>query len=198
MAYVIPTFPMVCNVCTGGIADPSNVRTQYDCNLAWGRRVTTCNEDVASAGLPQVIAYLLLPKGADVRDYSTSTGGDAVEVPAWSGRWYLVDYVDDVGGGFPNEHRFACLEKLIPWPTPIPTCDSATSEETRMELPGGPFSPMPRSGLTESSVSDTTPRHDESSVTRTDRTGVLSTLLRWLSRATGLSRSCRLPCSSSR
>lgn len=74
---------------------------------------------------------LLLPAGTDVRDGSTGGEADIIEVPAGSGRWYSVMSVDDMGKGFPNEHRFALLHKIYErlnpilflganWPTPIP------------------------------------------------------------------------------
>lgn len=81
---------------------------------------------------------LLLPKGADVRPYMNGPAanwGDCVEVPAGSGRFYAVMHVDDIGRGFPNEHRFALVTPLYgyltaaavlsgwnapAWPVPIP------------------------------------------------------------------------------
>jgi hypothetical protein len=68
---------------------------------------------------------LLLPKGTDVRDELNATGRDGVECPAGSGRFYEVIFVDDIGKGFPNEHRGATMEKTFgpgptEWPTPIP------------------------------------------------------------------------------
>jgi hypothetical protein len=59
--------------------------------------------------------------GTDIRDLNTATGYDIVEVPAGTGRLYLVEQVDDVGKGFLNEHRCATLSKgLFTWPSPIP------------------------------------------------------------------------------
>jgi hypothetical protein len=71
-----------------------------------------------------------LPAGTDIRDEGVDPGvADCVEVPAGSGRFYLVDYVDDVAKDFPNEYRIAVLVKVggagffptFPlWPQPIP------------------------------------------------------------------------------
>jgi hypothetical protein len=75
--------------------------------------------------------YVLFPQGSDVRDISCGSGSDLLEVPAGSGRWYLVVYVDDVAKGFTNEYRSASVIKIFgddgasfrhfpPWPAPIP------------------------------------------------------------------------------
>ena len=71
--------------------------------------------------------WLLLPAGTDIRDstnYSfTVDKTDMVEVPAASGRIYVVEWVDDVGKGFPNEFRVAAIAKASGWglwPSPIP------------------------------------------------------------------------------
>jgi hypothetical protein len=48
---------------------------------------------------------------------------DLVEVPAGTGRFYRVQWVDDLGKGFDNEHRFALLlqtNTFSPWPIPMP------------------------------------------------------------------------------
>ena len=102
-----------------------------DCNLAVGRRVSipTVEGDLTTAYGSMT---LLLPKGTDIRDAScvASLAGDLVEVPAGSGRFYFVAYVDDVGKGFLNEHRYAYISKACQasdptlfsyiWPAPIP------------------------------------------------------------------------------
>lgn len=71
-----------------------------------------------SAGVPLQAMNLLLPVGTDVRgpqdtvsntDASTQVKGDYVECPSGSGRYYVVAFVDDIGKGFTNEHRDACL-----------------------------------------------------------------------------------------
>jgi hypothetical protein len=64
---------------------------------------------------------LLLPKGTDIRGPQDSVAADNVEVPAFSGRWYRVVAVDDVGKGFSNEYRNAAIfavDRL--WLAPYP------------------------------------------------------------------------------
>jgi len=129
MAYTIPQFPLTCSIFTGGADVGSPPRAASPCNLAYGRRVPVQFADLAAAGEPAIWACLLLPCGTDVRDFASTTGRDTVEVPAGSGRFFRVDYVDDLGLGFPNEHRFALLQKLIPWPTPLPGCPAAPVAE---------------------------------------------------------------------
>jgi hypothetical protein len=68
--------------------------------------------------------FLLLPQGADVRVFfNTGGGGDTIEVPSSSGRFYEVVAVDDVSKGFPTEFRIAFIVPITAWglwPTPIP------------------------------------------------------------------------------
>jgi hypothetical protein len=71
---------------------------------------------------------LLLPALTDVRpalptDPTDPSGGvtisDQVEVPKGSGRIYVVLSADDIGKGFPNEHRAALIQMLTtPFPMP--------------------------------------------------------------------------------
>ncbi len=75
---------------------------------------------------------ILLPALTDIRDgYGAALTPDVVECPSGSGRWYVVFGVDDFGKGFPNEHRYALVNKIgqwiggttyagLFWPTPIP------------------------------------------------------------------------------
>jgi hypothetical protein len=72
------------------------------------------------AGVPIVAMSLLLPALTDVRA-TQGVGGvpDTVEVPAGSGRWYGVAGVDDIGKGYANEHRTACILALLgSWTVP--------------------------------------------------------------------------------
>lgn len=63
---------------------------------------------------------LLVPKTTDIRDVFSATGADIVEVPVGSGLFYAVQYVDEIGRGFANEHRVAEIFKNGPSPTPFP------------------------------------------------------------------------------
>src|SRR3954453_13940565 len=112
MAFTIPAFPLSVRVWSSGvnpILNPARVVTIG--NLAYGKRVTTQYWDWSSSGLPGAFSLLLLPALTDVRDVLCAGGADTVEVVAFSGRFYLVDLVDDSGKGFSNEHRFALMHK---------------------------------------------------------------------------------------
>lgn len=120
MPFVVPSFPLTCNVYTGGVfTNPP--RISPNCNLTYGRRVMMVS--TGGTSVPGVLVYnmsLLLPAGTDIRGPRNAGGGDGVEVPAGSGRQYFVVFVDDIGKGFANEHRTAQLYQINTWPTPIP------------------------------------------------------------------------------
>lgn len=121
MGFTVPNFNITCNVWHGPNVPPAPPDATEDCNLAYGRRVNLgpISEDFDSG----VVMTLLLPPGTDVRSVPQSSYGDTFEVPAGTGRFYTTIGVDDIGKGFPNEHRAAIL---IPtpafglWPTPYP------------------------------------------------------------------------------
>lgn len=123
MAFVLPTFPITCNVYNKGSFGVTPPRiANVPCQLrapaaAYGAVI------VVVAG--QTIAMtLLVGAGVDIRDrFNTPINSeDWVECPSGSGRVYVVAIVDDIAKGFPNEHRYAILQKVtgIPWPTPTP------------------------------------------------------------------------------
>jgi hypothetical protein len=119
MAFTVPDFNITCNLWSFTAPPPAAPRAAaVPCNLAFGRRV----QPSASAGGGQ--AQLLLPAFTDVRDIFNGPGNqDIVEAPAGSGRFYVVDFVDDIGKGFANEHRVAVMAKTRlygNWPVPIP------------------------------------------------------------------------------
>jgi len=117
--YEQPTFNLTCNLKTGPLHTVT--RLSPICNLAWGRRVNVASTGGTSEiGVPLVTVTLLLPALTDIRGPQSSGGPDLVEVPAGSGRTYLVAMVDDIGKGFANEHRAAVLQQTGIWPTPIP------------------------------------------------------------------------------
>lgn len=123
MAYTIPEMPLLCRLWSWDAADPDDWREEdVPCNLAWGRRVLTGDLQPASASLDLgPCAKLLVPAGTDIRGYANTIGeGDLVEVPQDSGRFYFAVLVDDVGKGFPNEHRFALLSVAGNWTPPYP------------------------------------------------------------------------------
>jgi len=131
MAFVLPTFNLVCNIFTG-LQDNIEFRLESPCNLAMGRRNDwPFGAQAQSGGSQGMVPHLLLPALTDIRDGSCGPKADLVEVPKDSGRFYNVIGVDDLGKGFPNEHRMATLAKVWGfngngfglhgfWPTPIP------------------------------------------------------------------------------
>jgi len=122
MAFVLPTFNISVNIQDGGIVPPLGPpRLTLNGQL---RAPHANNALIIPAAGATSTMVLLLPPGTDIRDpWSLPiNNSDWVEAPAGTGRWYRVAFVDDIGRGFPNEHRFAILQKVfgVPWPTPIP------------------------------------------------------------------------------
>jgi len=122
MAFTIPQFPLTVNIWHDGpvffpVGPPDLIVMG---NLAWGRRVAVPSTGgTGSLGVPLFTMTLLVPKLTDIRGrLSTVAGADVVEVPAGSGRYYEVIYVDDLGKGFANEHRGALLLMRV-CPTPL-------------------------------------------------------------------------------
>jgi len=65
--------------------------------------------------------YLLVPKLTDMRGrFETGGNQQYCEVPFLSGRFYLVEQVDDSGKGFINEHRVCMIIQFQAFPVPIP------------------------------------------------------------------------------
>jgi len=122
--FTIPTFNLTCNLWTAGTFPGAPRVAAMPCNLQAGRRlhVLDYQENVGITATGSAM-FLLTASGSDVRDLYTLAGSDVVEVPAGSGRFYMVQVTDDVGKGFPNEFRFSviCKSTLVPnWPVPIP------------------------------------------------------------------------------
>ncbi len=125
MSYRVPDFVLP----TGfyNHAGPYDVpREITEVNLAFGRRIQLALPLGGELGSGTQAMTLLVHAGFDVRDTLNAGGEDFVECPFGSGRWYVVLFVDDIGKGFPNEHRAAVIQKIghpvtgDPWPTPIP------------------------------------------------------------------------------
>ena len=111
MPYVLPTFNLAVNIwLPPAVFPPVGVPAVATIgNLTPGRRVTETNQVVIGA------TYLLLPALTDVRL------GGVVECPAGSARHYKVMFVEDLGKGFPNEHRFVIMTPNYgTWPLPYP------------------------------------------------------------------------------
>lgn len=131
MAFSLPDFNITCNIYSGPyLARTIRPASPVPCNLAFSRRQQFPTADEDANGW-SVVMSLLLPPLTDIRDLSCSAVQDVVECPAGSGRWYQVGMVDDIGKGFPNEHRCALIYKIseamwgasylgLSWPGPIP------------------------------------------------------------------------------
>lgn len=117
--FVLPTFNLPAAISPYSDPPVAAVRVRSLCNVAFGRRVPML-WPVQEGGFVDVTAQLLFPAGTDVRDWYSVGGADIVEVPEGSGRWYEVEIVYDLGGGFANEHRLAVCSKVGLWPAPLP------------------------------------------------------------------------------
>lgn len=121
MAFTLPTFNLAVNIWRNANPTTNPPDVVAIGNLAYGERnsvpyaVTTSNTTVYGG------MWLLIPTGTDIRDNKDPVGPDTVEVPAGTGRFYDVVWVDDAGAGFPNQHRFALLISAGPWPVPFPS-----------------------------------------------------------------------------
>lgn len=117
--YVLPTFNLTANVYTGAnFANPPRIAITV--NLTPGRRGEQPLSPAAGLAATSGAMYILLPPLLDLRGPLNAGGADGLEIPAGSGRQYQVAQVDDIGKGFPNEHRFAVIFPVGVWPTPIP------------------------------------------------------------------------------
>lgn len=121
MAFVLPTFNLTIGIWRGsvtpGVGTPA---VTVDAQLRAPNSGSTFYAPVLG-GISTMV--LLTPPGTDIRDAFTSgSSSDWVEVPLGSGRIYRVVIVDDIGKGFPNEHRYSVIYKTsgYPWPVPIP------------------------------------------------------------------------------
>lgn len=123
MSFVVPNFNLPVNLWRAGFAVPpvGMPALTFFGNLNPGRRTYLGSYPWSQSSLgSMLLMYLLVPAHTDIRGQISVGTGDLVEVPAGSGRYYKVGWVDDVGKGFPNEHRLAVLVQASPWPTPLP------------------------------------------------------------------------------
>lgn len=130
-SYRLPTFNLFCDIYTGGGVGfwpqplPGGLPRVpgVACALVFGHRVNVPSTGgTGSAGVPILAMSLLLPPLTDLRGLQDGlTGPDVVECPVGSGRWYGCAWVDDIGKGYPNEHRTGCLLALEDvWAPPYP------------------------------------------------------------------------------
>jgi hypothetical protein len=121
MSFVLPNFNLACNIgqpdSAGVPGVPSLAGWQrlyyYPCALVHPRRSSFLTYDLVVQPLISALPMsLLVPALTDIRGPQDSTSPDVVECPAGSGRFYWCYAVDDVGKGYPNEHRSALLVAL--------------------------------------------------------------------------------------
>ncbi len=131
MAFVVPEFPLFCNIFPFVLPLGAPRLSHVPCNLAIGRRVQQSGIDRGSDGGIGVPPTLLLPGGTDVRDIASTPPWDIIEVPEGSHRYYQTSTAEPIGLGFPNWHVAVALVKASPnidgtayagliWPTPDP------------------------------------------------------------------------------
>ena len=76
-------------------------------------------ELVVNGGLALVTGmFLKVPARTNIH-WARPGGADVVEVPAGTGRYYTVTYVDDVGRNFANEYRVAFISMGVPPAIPL-------------------------------------------------------------------------------
>lgn len=112
MPYVLPTFNLAVSIWrTGWVASnyaTPDVSTMG--NLSPGKVVSMNRGASLNTAVAAFVMELRLPKLTDIRAaYQANNTEDLVEVPAGSKRFYEVQYVDDIGKGFTNEHRLAVI-----------------------------------------------------------------------------------------
>lgn len=118
--YVLPQFNLQVGIWRHGSSHAAPPDVSSLGNLSPGRTMGLPNDAPPPSGSQTGTMWLRLPALTDIRDGTAAAGADTVECPLTSGRFYNVTWVDDIGAGFANEHRFAILSKIAPWPTPFP------------------------------------------------------------------------------
>lgn len=120
MPYTLPNFNLLCNIWHNPAVPPAApTLANVPCQLYLPLKA---NSDVVLSGflIYRVIPQCRLPKGTDVRYSPSGANPNILEVPAGSGRNYVVTQVEDAHKGFPNEYRVAFLKEAAPVPAPLP------------------------------------------------------------------------------
>jgi len=118
--YRLPEFNLTINVWRFGnpTSDPPDLTPTV--NFAWDRRSHSDGVDPAQPEAYFPLMTVLAPTGTDIRGFvDNDSMPDTCEIPAASGRYYLVQFVDYIGCGFPNEHIGADVYRM-PGSTPPP------------------------------------------------------------------------------
>lgn len=125
MAYRLPTFNLSVNIWRGTAPPPGPPALTVSGSFTWYPRYPI--NGASGSTNPQFTAAILrVPSHVDIRDGFGGGTFDLVEVPAGTGRLYQVNFVEDLGKGFANEHRVAQVTKHVitgfsvwnthPWP----------------------------------------------------------------------------------
>jgi hypothetical protein len=136
MGFAVPTMPVPVDLWRFGTPVGNPADLSFSANLSFrkdGRPFVAIQGGGSVSYLTAV--ELLCPKLTDIRGHTAAPfNGDRVEVPAGSGRFYAVIFVEDVGKTFANEYRLAILAQLtslvigytgqpwgpLLWPVPTP------------------------------------------------------------------------------
>ncbi len=119
MTFKLPTFNVQANVWHGTTAIPPTRPPDSSPfgNLCLGRRVPMKAPPGPTA---PSYTWLLCPWGTDLRSTIYGGAADTVECPAGSGRYYTVEWVENVATGFANQHVAAILTQAGTWTPPSP------------------------------------------------------------------------------
>ncbi len=109
MAFSVPTFNLSVNLWSAPTKVAMAPTRSFLANLTLGRREAYSAGVWGDPGYTTFSMFLLCPKLTDIFPSDVAVWGDVVEVPAASGRYYIVACVDDVAKGFQNEYRIAGL-----------------------------------------------------------------------------------------
>jgi len=125
MAFSLPTFNLTINLWRQSHSPPGPPPDLVITgNLAIGRRVSFFT-DLAFDPSTYIfenfgVHQLLCPQGTDIRGVNSNSGNDWLEIPAGSGVYYAVRYVQYVALGFANQHLLAWVSQTTPWVDPLP------------------------------------------------------------------------------
>lgn len=123
MPFTVPSMPLTCRVFHGKAGGPFPL-TNPDLTPPCQLRFPGLRSAVSGTATKITDMLIIVPKGTDIRGPSFGIQADAIECPAGSGRYYVVQMVDDVAKGFSNEYRFALVtwqnNSANGWPVPLP------------------------------------------------------------------------------
>lgn len=117
---VPPTLNLICNVWYNQFGHPLLGPPPTLANVPCQLRVGELVGPSPPAAARQV--WICFAAGTDIAANPRGLFpiGDLIELPAGTGRYYRVDWVEDVGRGFPNQYRVAESHQDPPWPVPTP------------------------------------------------------------------------------